>query len=96
MLSNWRLHALNAIQNQNWQCLIKSILNTCISNNGAEAVDIKKLKLVENSVENITICNKAYRRFYEQIAQNLINTFRMLSADETEETNKICKEKTIG
>ena len=44
----------------------------------------KQLKIVENSVENITICKKAYQSFYDQIAQNLINTINELPADEIE------------
>ena len=55
--------AFDRIQNQNWQYLIESILDTCKSNNSGEAIEIKKLKSVENSVENITICKKSISKF---------------------------------
>ena len=80
--------ALGRIQNQNWQYLIKSILDACKSNNSGQAIEIKKLKIVENITENITICKKAYQSFYNQIAQNLINTINELPADKIEEINK--------
>ena len=32
---------LDRIQNQNWQCLIKSILDVCRSNNSGEAIEIE-------------------------------------------------------
>ena len=83
--------ALDRIQNQNWQYLIESILDACKSNNSGEANEIKKLKIVENSVENITICKKTYQSFYDQIAQNLINTINELPADEIEEINRFTK-----
>ena len=83
--------ALDRIQNQNWQYLIESILDACKSNNSGEANEIKKLKIVENSVENITICKKAYQSFYDQIAQNLINTINELPAHEIEEINGFTK-----
>ena len=82
---------LDRIQNQNWQYLIESILDACKSKNSGEAIEIKKLKIVENSVENITICKKAYQSFYDQIAQNLINTINELPADEIEEINGFTK-----
>ena len=82
---------LDRIQNQNWQYLIESILDACKSKNSSEAIEIKKLKIVENSVENITICKKAYQSFYDQIAQNLINTINELPAHEIEEINGFTK-----
>ena len=55
--------AFDRIQNQNWQYLIESILDTCKSNNSGEAIEIKKLKIVENSVEKITICKESISKF---------------------------------
>ena len=52
--------ALEKIENQNWQYLIESILEVCKSNNNNEAIQIKKLKIVRNSVENVTICRKNF------------------------------------
>ena len=59
---------LDRIQNQNWQYLIESILDACKSNNSVEAIEIKKLKIVENNVENIVVCKKACQSFYDLIA----------------------------
>ena len=78
---------LDRIQNQNWQYLIESILDGCKSNNRGKAIEIKKLKIVENNVENIAVCKKAYQSFYDLIAQNLINTVNELPADEIEDIN---------
>ena len=86
---------LDRIQNQNWQYLIKSILDAFKSNNSGKVIEIKKLKTVKNNVENIVVCKKAYQSFYDLIAQNLINTINELPADEIEEINiqkKIYKE----
>ena len=49
---------LDRIQNKNWQYLIESILKVCKSNNSNEAIKIKKLKIVCDSVENATIYKK--------------------------------------
>ena len=76
--------ALDRIQNQIRQYLIESILDACKSNNSGKAIEIKKLKIVEN----ITICKKVYQSFYNQIRQNLINTMDESPAHETEEINK--------
>ena len=43
--------ALDRIQNKNWQYLIDSILEICKANNSYEAIEIKKLKIVRDSVE---------------------------------------------
>ena len=60
---------LDRIQNQNWQYLIESILDACKSNNSVEAIEIKKLKIVENNVENIAVCKKACQSFYDQYSK---------------------------
>lgn len=54
---------LDRIQNKNWQYLIESILKVCKSNNSNEAIKIKKLKIVRDSVENATIYKKRMKLY---------------------------------
>ena len=57
--------ALDVIQNENWQYFIVTILKTCQTNNGGinNTVELKDVKLIKNSVENITICKQIYQNF---------------------------------
>lgn len=54
---------LDRIQNKNRQYLIQSILKVCKSNNSNEAIKIKKLKIVRDSVENATIYKKRMKLY---------------------------------
>ena len=76
--------AVDAIQNENWQYFIETILKTCQTNNGGinNTVELKNIKLIKNSVENITNCQQTYQNFYNQIFCYLMNTIRNLPADE--------------
>ena len=76
--------ALDVIQNENWQYFIETILKTCQTNNGGinNTVELKNIKLIKNSVENITNCQQTYQNFYNQIFCYLMNTIRNLPADE--------------
>ena len=49
--------ALEVIQNENWQYFIKTFLTACKTNNGSinNTINQKNIKLIENSIENITI-----------------------------------------
>ena len=49
---------LDVIQNENWHYFIATILKTCQIKNGGiyNTVELKNIKLMKNSVENITIC----------------------------------------
>ena len=69
--------ALDIIQNENWQYFIETILKTCQTNNGGinNTVELKNIKLIKNSVENITICKQTYQNFYDQISQYFQNFF---------------------
>ena len=75
--------ALDVIQNENWQYFIETILKTCQTNNGGinNTVELKNIKLIKNSVENITICKQRYQNFYDQTSQYLTNTIKNLPAD---------------
>ena len=44
-------------------------------------IDLKSIKLIKNSIENITICKQTYLNFYNWISQYLINTVKNLPAD---------------
>ena len=79
--------AVDAIQNENWQYFIETILKTCQTNNGGinNTVELKNIKLIKNSVENITNCQQTYQNFYNQIFCYLMNTIRNLPADEINE-----------
>ena len=66
--------ALEILQNKNWQYFIEIILEVCQSNNGSalnQLVNVKEVKITENSVENFTFCKQLYTNFYNQIASNL-------------------------
>ena len=81
--------AVDAIQNENWQYFIETILKTCQTNSGGinNTVELKNIKFIKNSVENITICKHTYQNFYDQISQYLTNTIRNLPVDEINEIN---------
>ena len=57
--------ALDVIQNENWQYFIETILKTRQTNNGGinNTAELKDVKLIKNSVENITICKQMYQIF---------------------------------
>ena len=57
--------ALDVIQNENWQYFIETILKTRQTNNGGinNTAELKDVKLIKNSVENITICKQMYQNF---------------------------------
>ena len=82
--------ALDVIQNENWKYFIETILKTWQTNNGGinNRVELKTIKLMKNSVENITICKQTYQHFYDQNTEYLTNTIRNLPADEINEINR--------
>ena len=82
--------ALDVIQNENWQYFIETILKPCQTNNRGinNTVELKNIKLIKNSVENITICKQTCQNFYDQISLYLTNTIRNLPADETNEIDR--------
>ena len=51
-------------------------------------VRVKEVKVIENSVENLTICKTLYTNFYNQIAGNLSEPIRNLLSDELDEIDK--------
>ena len=66
--------ALEILQSKNWQYFIERILKVCQSNNGGglnQLVNAKEVKIIENSVENLTICKQLNTNFYNQIASRL-------------------------
>ena len=73
--------ALEILQNKNWRYFIERTLEACQSNNGGELtqlVSAKDAEIIENSVENLTICKTLYTNFYNQIAGNLSEAIRIL------------------
>ena len=61
--------SLEILQSKNGQYFIERILEVCQSNNGGELtqlVSAKEIKIIENSVENLTICKSLYTNFYNQ------------------------------
>ena len=51
-------------------------------------VSAKEVKIIENSVENLTICKTLYTNFYNQIAGNLSEAIRNLPSDALDEIDK--------
>ena len=82
--------ALDVIQNENWKYFIETILKTWQTNNGGinNKVELKTIKLMKNSVGNITICKQTYQNFYDQNTEYLTNTIRNLPAAEINEINQ--------
>ena len=60
---------LDVIQNGNWKYFIETILKTWQTNNRGmnNRLELKTIKLMKNSVENITICKKTYQIFMIKI-----------------------------
>ena len=60
-------------------------------NNGGglnQLVNAEKVKIIENSVENHTICKQLYANFYNQIASNLAKAIRNLPPNELDEIDR--------
>ena len=53
-----------------------------------EISSIKELKIMQDSVENLTICKKLYGNYYNQIGFGLSETLRNLLPEELIEINK--------
>ena len=51
-------------------------------------VSAKEIKIIENSVENLTICKSLYTNFYNQTASNLSDALRNLPPNELDEIDK--------
>ena len=82
---------LEILQNKNWQYFIERILEVCQSNNGGELTQLisaKEVKIIENSVENFTVCETLYTNFYYQIASNLSEAIQNLPSDESDKIDK--------
>ena len=60
---------LDVIQNGNWKYFIETILKTWQTNNRGmnNRLELKTIKLMKNSVENIAICKKTYQIFMIKI-----------------------------
>ena len=83
--------ALEILQNKSWQYFIERILEICQSNDSGELtkfVSAKEAKIIENSVENLTICKTLYTNFYNQIAGNSSKAIRNLPSDELDEIDR--------
>ena len=83
--------ALEILQSKNWQYFIEIILEVCQLNNGGELTQLvraKEIKIIKNSVENLTICKSLYANFYYQIASNLSDALRNLPPNELDKIDK--------
>ena len=79
------------LQIKNWQYFIDRILEVYQSNNSGELtqlVSAKEAKIIENSVENLTICKTLYTYFYNQIAGNLSEVIQNPPSDELDEIDR--------
>ena len=79
------------LQIKNWQYFIDRILEVYQSNNNGELtqlVSAKEAKIIENSVENLTICKTLYTYFYNQIAGNLSEVIQNPPSDELDEIDR--------
>ena len=47
----------------------------------------KKIKVITNALQNITICKQTYNTFYEKISLNFEMTINNLPGDEKQEIN---------
>ena len=81
--------AIEAIQNQNWQYFVETLLYGC--SEGENLISFhesyKKSKVITSALQNITICKQAYNRFYEQISSDFEMTTNNLPEDEKQEIN---------
>ena len=83
--------ALEILQNKDWPYFIERILEICQSNNGGEfteLVNAKEVQIIENSVENLTICKSLYTKFYNQVSENLAEALRNLPTNELDKTDR--------
>ena len=77
--------ALEILQNKYWQ------VEVCQSNNNGESLEIssaKEVKIIQDSVENLTIHKKLYGNYYNQIGIGLSETLRNLPPEELIEIKK--------
>ena len=82
---------LELLQNKNWQYFIERILEVCQPNNGGglnQLVNAKEVEIIENSIENLTICKQLYTNSYNQIASNLAEAIRNLPPNELDEIDR--------
>ena len=47
-----------------------------------------KDQIIENSVENLTICKSLYTKFYNQVFENVVEAFRNLLTNELDEIDR--------
>ena len=83
--------ALDIIQNKNWQYFIEKLLEIYQSNNSgtlANNLNVKEIKIIQNSIENITIFKQCCFNFYKQASQTLGNTITNLPPDELDEIDR--------
>ena len=80
--------AIKIIESQNWQYFIERILEACQSKNIDDNLDrsnVKELKIIKNSVQNITICKQFYEHTYNEIARYFSDMIRQLPPNELKE-----------
>ena len=83
--------ALEILQNKVWHYYIERILEVRQSNDGGEftkLVNAKEIQIIENSVENLTICKFLNTKFYNQVSENLAEALRNLPTNELDKTDR--------
>ena len=83
--------AFEILQNKDWEYFIERILDVSQSNNGGgftKLVKAKEVQIIENSVENLTICKSLYTKFYNQVSENIVEAFRNLPTNELDEIDR--------
>ena len=83
--------ALEILQNKDWQYFIEIILEVCQSNNGGEftkLVNAKEVQIIKNSVENLTFCKSLYKKFHNQVSENLAEALWNLWMNDLEEIDR--------
>ena len=83
--------ALEILQNKDWQYFIERILEACQLKINGESLEIssaKEVKIIQDSVENFTICKTLYGNYYNQVGVGLSETLRNLLLEELIEIDK--------
>ena len=66
-------------------------MEACQSKNIGDNLDrskVKELKIIENSVQSMTICKQFYEYTYNEIAQYFLDMIRQLPPNELEEIDR--------
>ena len=74
---------LEILENKDWQYFIGRILEVCQLNNNGDSLEIsstKEVKIIQDSVENLTIFKKLYGNYDNQVGVGLGETFKKFTS----------------